>query len=234
MQTTLPYNTNSVVFWLDPSEKFITRDKNLNVSSVVDRISGEEIGQSVGGNPAWSRAGLAGLPALVFNGQSIRLSLPNNIVLSGTKVPFSMTFVAKRNPNFSGTIVSIGSTTNNNPEMAVLSSDPTSVIFLRFDDAELDEDSITATDTGGIHVYTLTYDQKNFVARIDGVEVARAASTTNGHFTADQIVIGTDPDAVVNEFGPDNYIGSIGQVVMYYGSSPNQNLENLFLQQYNI
>lgn len=84
----LPRTTNSLLYWMDPSEKFITKNSSNKVLAVANRTNGELAIPSFGFEPLWVDNAIGGKPVLRFNGaQNLVYNLNVSASSIGTNIP---------------------------------------------------------------------------------------------------------------------------------------------------
>ena len=231
---------DSLLFWLDPSERFVARDNNNKITSVIEKISDKPLlPASTSAAPTWTVNAINGQPAMTFaGGQSLKFSFGTRTVSTGTKNPLVITAVAKGTsfPTADNAILELGSATLTNPGISLdITTGPVFQAY-RYDDTNLTADAATKTPaTTAWHVYTVVYDGTNIILRIDGAQVASTAATNGvGHFTGDQIVIGDFTDGTISGFTHGYFTGSIAQVISYASTSSDPDPENYLLAYYGI
>lgn len=238
----LPITSTSLLFWMDPSERFVARDSSNKITSVVERISGSPIlPRSSATSPTWTVNIRNGQPALSFGGaHALRFNFPPRVISTGTRNPIVVSVAAKANSFAVGdsSLMDLGSSTLSNP---ALSLDYTAASFLqvyRYDDFSVSADFATKTNPStptAWHIYTGIYDGTNMILRVDGVQLnINPATNSTGHFSGDQLAIGDYTDGGVSGFGHGYFNGYIGQVIMYGGSSPDIDVENYLKDYYGI
>lgn len=220
----LPYTSNSLLAWIDPSEKYILRDRSNNLISVVERLSGIPLTSDTA--PTWADNVVNGLPAFTFAGaQNLRFDFNKNVISVGTKRPIAIMVVAKcttytANLGLGSPLFMMGSRTNSNTYLTTyfVSSGGNKIQISRGDDnAAGDTGSFILGDTS-FHVYTVIYDGTRLKLRVDGVEKdSLAASSGTGPFDGNQLSIGDFTTSAVSGFGHDYFVGNIATVLMYEG-----------------
>lgn len=214
----LPYTSNSLLFWLDCSEKYVQRNSHNTVIGVVERQSGELlVPTTFAGDhyPTWVNNVINQHPVFRFDGYStFKFPLLPGSPATGTNKPIALMVVA--NCTDQGAAVSIGSA-NTGASFETFFTDETDLTSYRFDDLGDEDTGNNASITVGWHVITTIYDGINLIQRVDGVQkYSVAASNTNGQpFTSDWVIVGSDVFDPVD----DHYIGDIACVIVYEGKN---------------
>jgi hypothetical protein len=234
----LPYTSNSLLAWIDPSEKYVLRDKSNNLISVVERLSDIPLTSDVGAAPTWADNVINGRPAFTFAGaQNLRFNFNRSAVSVGTKKPIVMMAVAKTTtfPGAGGTLFDLGSLTNANAVLTTqfLSSGGNKVQNVRLDDASAaDSGNVIAADTS-FHLYTLIYDGTKLKLRVDGTQVDSITVTATGSFDGDQLSIGDYTVLAAGNYGHAYLTGKVATVLMYEGANGDVDLSpETWLKQY--
>lgn len=234
---------DSLLFWCDPSERFVFRDSSNKITSVIEKVSDKPLlPASTAAAPTWVANVVNGQPVMRFAGaQSLKLSLDTRSITTGTKNPLVVS-AAVRATSFPGgdnAVLELGSATLSNPGISIDFTTGPVIQAYRYDDTNLVADAALknpAPTPTAWHIYTAIYDGTNMILRIDGVEINSIAATNGvGHFTGDQIVIGDFTDGTVSGFAHGFFTGDIGQVIVYGGDgSPDLDVENYLKAYYGI
>lgn len=239
----LPITSNSLLFWLDPSEKYVLRNRSNSLISVVERLSGVPLTSDTA--PTWADNVVNGLPAFTFAGaQNLRFNFNRNSISVGTKKPIVIMAVAKcttytTNLGLGSPLFMVGSQTNSNTYLTTyfVSSSGNKIQISRGDDnGGGDTGSFILNDTS-FHIYTAIYDGVRLKLRVDGVEKnSLAASSGVGPFDGNQLSIGDFTTSAVSGFGHDYFVGNIATVLMYEGVNGDVDLtpETWLKQYYNL
>lgn len=238
----LPFTSTSLLFWMDPSERFVARDSSNKITSMIERISGSPIRPRASAtSPTWQPDIRNGQPALSFGGaHALVFNFAPLVITTGTRNPIVVSVAAKANSFAVGdnSLMALGSATLTNPAMSLTYTSATFLQVYRFDDVSVSTDAAIKTNPStptSWHIYTGIYDGTNLILRIDGVQVASSvAANSTGHFTGDQLGIGDYTDGAVGGFGHGYFNGYIGQVVVYGGTSPDIDTENYLKDYYGI
>jgi hypothetical protein len=174
--------------------------------------------QATGGiEPTLLNNAQAGRPALLFNGTTRYLRCDGiTDDLSGTDVPFTLSFAFKKNGNVATQVgFGVGNSAAANPFLSVDTSGTTLYSIRKRDIAGV---SATANDTGidpdttTWHIYTVRQNGTTVDAWIDGFQSHIAVTQNVGVLTVDRGAIG----ALVNVSGVANFWnGYIGEVALY-------------------
>lgn len=215
----LPYTSNSILFWMDCAEKFVTKDSSNKIISIANRINdGIILPQTNVSQLTWVANEINGYPALTFSGaQSIYYDLPANNGSIGIKKPLILIVVAKitsYSPVF--TLTMLRSSTNTNPTFYLFGGvlGTNKMIAARYDDAGANDFTPTTYNADTLpHIYTNAYNGATIKLRVDGVEKASAAATNGvASLTGNRLYIGTNGD-----LGFSN--SKIAEVILYSGES---------------
>lgn len=232
---TLPYTSNSLLFWMDCAEKFVTRDSSNKIISIVNRVDGNPIvPQTNISQPTWVDNSINGYPALSFTGaQCLSYDLPDFAGCTGAKKPLILMIVAKIN-TFSpvSTLTMLRNKTNTNPKFYFFAavSGVNRVLVARYDDlGNNDFTPLTFEADTSTHIYTNAYDSTSLKLRIDGIEKANVTATNGtAPLTANRLFIGSNGDT-----GFTN--AKIAEVILYSGDyggaldfSPEQYLKDKY------
>lgn len=254
----LPYTSASPVLWMDSSEKFITKDQNNKVFSVIDRISDQPIIQNTLANrPIWSPTALNKSPGLIFNHNewlhadyiakyfnagTTPIILMNTFKLAIGTLPgppgrgyYTSSFSLSTGTSLFEDILAFGILANLLKANAVISDDSGNFATIRpdFNDYKA-------------HVITIIYDPTlsivsghsyaTLTLRLDGQIVGQASVLTEAgkglSTRRDSFTIG----AIINStIAPSFYSwsGAIGQVLVYLGYSGIYDVEQALLQDLN-
>lgn len=222
----LPYTSNSLLAWIDTSEKYVLRDSSNNLVSVVERLSGIPLTSDTGAAPTWADNQVNGRPALTFAGaQNLRFNFNKDAASVGTKNPIALMAVAQcttytANLGLGSPLFHLGSSTLANTYLLAyfLASGGNKIQTARGDDAgNGDAGGFVLSDTS-FHVFTVIYDGTRLKLRIDGVEKNNvAAPLTTGHFDGNQLSIGDFTTGGVGGFGHDYFIGKVATALVYEG-----------------
>lgn len=241
----LPLTSNSLLFWLDPSEKFVALGPNNRITSIVDRLSGIPLfADNPVSFPVWSDNNINGRPALIFSGaQNLRFNFNYNAAsVSIAKVPITLMMVVKTDTFTGGsgsTVLDLGSKTNANPGLILGTgiSSGNKVRAYRFDDiGNSDFGTLIASDTN-FHLYTIIYDGANIRLRIDGKQIDSViASSSTGRFDGNQLSIGDYTQSSATAFGHTYAICKVATILMYVGlvGDVDLNPEDYLRQYYGI
>lgn len=236
----LPLTSTSLLFWCDPSERFVFRDSNNKITSVIEKMSDKPLlPASTSTAPTWVANVVNGQPIMRFaGGQSLKFDFDVRNITTGTKNPTIITVVAKATSLIGGdnTIVEIGSPTISNTGLALVFNSPPTAQTYRYDDTSgLADQAVFTGAVSAFHVWTAIYDGTNLTIRKDGVQISSNAAThSTGHFSGNQIVIGDYTDGGVGGFGHAYVTGDIGQVIVYGGTSADLDTEIYLGQLYGI
>jgi hypothetical protein len=244
----LPLTSNSLIFWLDASEKFVNFSQNTNnFSSIEERVSGISCFSDAGAVPTWNRNMINGRPALSFNGsQNLYFNFDKRVMSSGVNIPIVMMAVAQTTVfSASGPVLfSLGSQTNPNATFTLsdnIAGGKDVFGGIRYDDLG-NGDGIAApiyTDSNW-HLYTYIFDGLTLRARVDGVEQtavkANISLTLNNRLSGDQIGIGDYTQQTATTFGHGYWTGNLASLVVYAGKNGDVDLnaEDYFLKLYNL
>lgn len=233
----LPYTSGSLLFWLDPSEKFVYRDASNKVTSMIDRVNESvALSPTVASRPTWRDNRINGRPVLSFAGaQRMRLPLNSRNIINGTNVPTVITCLMQDLGTADGSVVDLGHTTNVNPEQGI-------IVFGGIVSYRFDNHSSVSGDFGNPitinqspHVITYLFDGAHIIVRIDGVQRDSIPNTlTTGNFSCDQFAIGDVTDAFFAFGGSFPFIGNIGQVIGYQQKDPDFEPETYLMQYYGL
>lgn len=228
-------SAGSNIFWLDPSERFINRNKSNKIVAVIDRHSGSILTPPTNA-PTYHRSLLGkyanegnGRPGLTFDGyQSLRQNYTTKFVLNG--VGKQVIYVGACYPtSFTP------SGTNTNVVFNLGGATPSTAGYFLFEffntggngcDIERGDDASNQDNSGiqaaesKLHIYTVIYDGLNMILRIDGVQKLKTVATNShaGSLTIDQIAIGDYTDGSFPAFPHANYIGHLGMQAMFYSN----------------
>lgn len=220
----LPYTPSSLVLWLDPAEKFVQRDSNNKVLSVLNRVNGNPIIQTTAAaQPTWSATSFNGTPGLTFNGSQGLTANDIGLLMSGNKKQITIVQAIYQPIPALGIGVSFGTSLNATLNYYFTDFSPfgtTSGISFnmgRFDDshssvfARIDSTSISNVP----FVYTATYTSTSVSLRINGVDI-QTTPDTDGQLTVNNCTIGS----VINSAGISSGLtGVIGPTLIFLGSN---------------
>lgn len=242
MPMSLPMSSNSLLFWMDPLERFVNRDSSNKVNSVVERVSGGAILPYSGtSRPIWKDNIINGFPVLNFNTtDNIRFNFMPQTVSSGIKNPIMITVLAQATsfPIADNCIANLGSRTQYNSALSLdVTAGPTMQAY-RYDDTSVVADAafiVGPPTPTKFHIYTAIYDGTAMTLRIDGNLASSVPAThSTTHFSGDQIAIGNFTDAAIPVFGNGGWTGNIGQLLVYYGTPADLGPETYLRQYYSI
>lgn len=224
----LPITSNSLLFWLDPAEKFVMRDSTNKLISVLNRVDGLPILPNSVTPPTWVDNSINGHPSLAFDGtQSLLFNFNLNVTSVGLKKPYIITIVAK-NLVFSAAknacICMAGSQNSANPGHIVLAfnSAGQNIIYMQRtnDTSQFAFNNPAASVDTNYHVYTLAYDGNFLRIRIDGTEISASTTSASNMTTAstlDQICVGNLAPKKLIALGAfiNPFVGNIAAMVAY-------------------
>ena len=243
----LPYTSSNLKFWLDPNDRFVTRDRSGLVNLVQDRALGGSIVQTVPAQqPRWSATAINGTPGLVFSGKqylTYRKLAKQDFILGSPMKPFLISFVARITDPKIAIMISMDSFYNNS-QISISCGSPFGIEGGLYSsswprtgciDASLYNVPLEALvnglipDMAGFYragVITFSFDGHILILRVNGIQVDRAVVTSTDYFNCDSFSIGARDGGPY--FGIDyNYIGAIGHVVIYDAPKSIQDIENV-------
>lgn len=247
----LPYTANSLLFWMDPTEKFVTKDGSNNVSAIVNRAGwtgNNLITTNSVTSPVWTDNSVNGQPTIAFSGaQSMLFNMDDSAAPVGNKKPFMMVLVARclvfSTPK-SNIPFFMGNKYSANPAQAFFfstqSATPTcshqkvsNTIQAAFSAA------IPPVDTG-YHVFTSAYDGTSLKLRIDGVEVNNTSAVNlTTACSLNQVALGyvTPPKVATIGAFTEYFTGNIATALAYiaeYGAPLDYSIEDYLMDYYGI
>jgi len=236
----LPQTSNPLLFWMDPSEKFVYKDSSNKITSILNRVNGERILPPTIG-PTWVDNSLNGHPTLSFTGsQSLIYNFNQNGASSGFKKPFIMMSVARTlSPVSPQSVLMQGFDRSvsalSSVQYTIFSSNAVSIS--KIDDiGNAGFTSGAAIDTK-YHLYCNIYDGTLLKQRIDGKEVNSGDANAIVNSNMNQISIGDLSPLAASLAVHFYFTGNIATTLAYttnYGCSIDYSAEDYLMKYYGL
>jgi len=215
----LPHLSSKLLVWCDPSERFVLKNKENQVLSVLNRINGHAIRQlNPDKKPLWNRNCINDTPGLVFSGnQRLSIHLPGYYVSSK---PLSLTFVTNFDVVTGGIALEVGNSTNPSLVGFGIGFDTGSDLvspYLFSDSNQGNNVNFEYPLNSKSHVWSILFDFNRLITRLNGRTINETyLPVRKFHFNS--LTLGDVSYDSDNELDHFYYKGNIGTVLLYQGN----------------